>query len=73
MSNTGTLYFIASSATWEITGRTETGEQATIRRTPAELTREIGVGVVAPDRSRVFFIATDTPLMEGSVQVRLTQ
>lgn len=73
MSNTGTRYFIASSTTWEITGRTETGEQVTIRRTPPELTREIGVGVVAPDKSRVFFISTDTPLVEGSVQVRLTQ
>ncbi len=73
MTNTGTRYFLASSMTWEITGRTEAGEQVTIRRTPPELTREIGVGVVAPDHARVFFISTDTPLVEGSVQVRLTQ
>jgi fimbrial chaperone protein len=73
MTNSGTRYFLASSMTWEITGRTETGEQVTIRRTPPELAREIGVGVVAPDRSRVFFISTDAPLVEGSVQVRLTQ
>ena len=34
---------------------------------------DIGVGVVAPDRARKFFVPLDQPLAEDSIKVELIQ
>ena len=71
LGNSGTRYYTAASATWEIRGRAADGTEISLRRTPAEMAELIGVGVVAPGKTRIFFVPTKTPLDEGSIQVRL--
>jgi fimbrial chaperone protein len=68
VTNRGTRYFTAGTHPWEVRGRGEDGTELDMRRTPEEMAREIGVGVVAPGRSRLFFVPTDKLLVEGSVQ-----
>lgn len=71
VANAGNRYFTAASFPWEISGRTADGTEVSFRRNPEDLARLIGVGVVAPGKARVFFVPTETALVEGSVQVRL--
>lgn len=68
IGNQGTRYFTAGTLPWRITGTAEDGTAMDIRIPPAEIARLIGVGVVTPGRSRIFFIPTEKPLVEGSIE-----
>ena len=73
VSNQGTRYFLAGTLPWQISGITPNGEPFEVRRTREEMSGDIGVGVVAPDRTRSFFVPLDQPLAEGSIKVDLIQ
>jgi fimbrial chaperone protein len=68
MANQGTRYFTAGTLPWRITGTAEDGTAVDVRLPPVEIARLIGVGVVTPGRSRIFFIPTEKPLVEGSIE-----
>ena len=36
------------------------------------MTRVIGVGVVAPDKARSFFVPTEAPLVQDSIKVEVS-
>lgn len=71
VTNRGTRYFNAGLLAWTISGRAVDGTEVSLRRTPTEMSRTIGVGVVAPGRTRVFFVPTERPMAPGSVRVAL--
>ena len=71
MKNDGTGIFNASSVPWTIIGLAIDGTPVTYNPSRAQLASIIGVGVVPPGKSRVFFVPTEVPLAEGSVQVQL--
>ncbi len=73
VSNQGTRFFLAGTLPWEISGVTQSGETFEERRTPDEMASAIGVGVVAPDRARIFFVPLEQPLVEESIKVELIQ
>lgn len=73
VSNRGTRFFLAGTLPWQISGETQSGETFEERRTPDEMASSIGVGVVAPDRARIFFVPLDQPLAEESIKVELIQ
>ncbi|MBC2778759.1 fimbria/pilus periplasmic chaperone [Parasphingopyxis marina] len=72
VSNAGTRYFLAGMSDWSIAGTAEDGSEYNRRFTNQELTRVIGVGVVGPGRSRVFFVPTDVPLVQDSVSIEVS-
>lgn len=69
LANDGSRYFYAGTSRWSISGQTVTGEDFDMDFEGNEMTRVIGVGVVAPGRNRVFFIPSDTELMPDSVSI----
>lgn len=71
LGNSGNRYFTAASYRWEISGRGVDGTEVGFSRNQMEMAKLIGVGVVAPGKTRVFFIPTETPLVEGSIQAAL--
>lgn len=73
VSNQGTRYFMAGTLPWQISGTTTSGEAFDVRRTPEEMASAIGVGVVAPDRARIFFVPLEQPLAEESIKIELIQ
>lgn len=68
VKNSGTRYFTAGTLPWRITGTAEDGTAVDIRLPPTEISKLIGVGVITPGRARIFFIPTEKPLVEGSIQ-----
>ena len=71
LSNRGTRYFTASSQPWQVSGTAEDGTMVDVLLPPEELSKLIGVGVVAPGRARIFFIPTEKPLVEGTIQANM--
>ena len=69
--NRGTRYFTAGTVPWRISGTAEDGSAVDFRLTSEEMAKLIGVGVVAPDRARVFFVPTEKPLREGTIQAAM--
>lgn len=71
LANRGTRYFTAGTAPWRVSGTAEDGTALDVRLSPEEMARLIGVGVVAPGRARIFFIPTEKPLVEGTIQASM--
>jgi fimbrial chaperone protein len=71
IANRGTRFFTAGTSPWQVRGTAEDGTVLDVRLPPTEMTRLIGVGVVAPGRARVFFIPTEKPLVEGTIQAQM--
>jgi fimbrial chaperone protein len=73
LANHGTRYFTAGSLPWQIGGKAADGTALDVRLPPEEMAKLIGVGVVAPGRARIFFIPTEKPLVDGTVQASLVR
>lgn len=73
LTNRGTRYFTGGTNRWQIIGTGEDGAVLDLRLPPEEVAKLIGVGVVAPGRSRVFFFPTGKPLREGTIQASMVQ
>ena len=71
LANHGTRYFTAGTMPWRIGGTGEDGTVVDISLAPEEVAKMIGVGVVAPGRARIFFIQTEKPLVEGTIQASM--
>lgn len=71
LANRGTRYFTAGTAPWQISGTAADGSAVDVRLTAEQVSGTIGVGVVAPGRARVFFIPTEKPLVEGTIQASM--
>ncbi|MGL3821225.1 fimbria/pilus periplasmic chaperone [Sphingopyxis sp. R3-92] len=67
VTNRGTRFFLAGNIAWDIAGRTVEGVAVKVRRTPEEMAKAVGVGVVAPDKSRRFFIPFDQVLEPATI------
>lgn len=72
LGNHGTRFFLAGSSKWTVSGTTEAGESYSRTYKGQEMTRVIGVGVVAPDKVRSFFVPTDAPLVQDSIKVEVS-
>jgi fimbrial chaperone protein len=72
VGNKGTRLFLAGSSKWAISGTTESGEAYSRTYQAQEMTRVIGVGVVAPDKVRSFFVPTEAPLVQDSIRVEVS-
>jgi fimbrial chaperone protein len=71
LGNKGTRLFLAGSSKWTISGTTDAGAAYSRTYQAQEMTRVIGVGVVAPDRVRSFFVPTEAPLVQDSIRVEV--
>ena len=71
LANRGTRYFTAGTVPWHVSGTAEDGTAFEVRLSAPEVAKMIGVGVVAPGRTRVFFILTEKPLVEGTIQANM--
>jgi len=71
LANRGTRYFTAGTSPWRLTARTEDGEDVDVLLPAEEMSKLIGVGVVAPGRARIFFIPTEKPLVDGTIQAAM--
>jgi len=71
VGNVGTRYYLAGLSDWTITGKTISGEDFSLSFSGDEASRLIGVGVVAPDTNRIFFIPTDAQLDAASLQIEI--
>lgn len=71
VGNAGTRYFTAGTRPWSISATAADGTPFELNLTSEQVAQLIGVGVVAPDRARVFFIPTEKPLAEGTIQATL--
>lgn len=71
VANRGTRYFTAGTLPWNISGQTEDGTAVNTQLTPEQVAKSIGVGVVAPDRVRTFFIPTERPMAKENLTVTL--
>lgn len=72
LGNHGSRFFLAGSSKWTISGTTEAGEAYSRTYQGQEMTRVIGVGVVAPDKVRSFFVPTEAPLVQDSIKVEVS-
>lgn len=68
LTNRGTRYFTAGTVPWRVAGTAVDGTAVDVQLSAEQMARHIGVGVVAPGRTRVFFIPTDKPLTEGTIR-----
>lgn len=69
LSNKGTRAFSASALAWRIEGVRPDGTPAFTKPSQQELSEAIGVGVVAPGKSRIFFIPTKEDWNDGNLTV----
>ena len=69
LGNSGSRYFLAGLSNWTISGTTVAGEPYEARYSGDEMSRVIGVGVVAPDANRVFFVPTGEPLRPDGITI----
>lgn len=72
LGNTGNRYYHAGALEWHITGTGADGQPYAQTIAPNDVIRSVGVGVVAPDHHRVFFVPTTRPLSDAPVQVSLS-
>lgn len=68
LSNEGTRYFTAGFLPWKISGTAEDGTAVEREMSAEEAGQAMGAGVVAPGRTRVFFIPTEKPLMADTIR-----
>lgn len=73
VSNKGNRYLSAGSVSWQISGSGVDGATSELSRTSADMAKAVGVGVVAPGKSRIFFVPTERLLTAQSVRVTLGQ
>ena len=73
MANRGTRYFTAGTVPWQVSGTAADGTALDVRLSAEQVSGLIGVGVVAPGRARVFFIPTEKPLVEGTIQASMVR
>lgn len=71
--NRGTRYFAAGRSDWTIRGTDETGAAFSEKFTAARIGDSIGMGVVAPGQSRIFFFPLERRLRDGTVSVSFAQ
>lgn len=71
VANRGTRYFTAGTVPWQISGNATDGTAMELKLSALEVSKEIGVGVVAPNRTRVFFIPTEKPMAAGTIKVSM--
>lgn len=71
VENKGDKYFAAGRTEWTIAGTTVAGLPFSRSYTPSEIGSEIGMGVVPPEGARIFFVALDKVLADGSVNVTI--
>lgn len=71
VTNAGSRFMTAGTLVWNIAGTAEDGTAVQLRRAGADMAKAIGVGVVAPGKSRIFFVPTDQPLKAGTIRVTL--
>lgn len=71
VGNAGNRYFLAGLSKWTITGTGEDGSAFEQSYTGEEMSRIIGVGVVAPQANRIFFIPTSDPLRSDSLRISI--
>lgn len=69
--NEGTRYFMAGLSDWLVSGMSSDGKPFEVEFKSGELTRHIGVGVVAPGRARRFFVPTDIKLSPENIRVEI--
>jgi fimbrial chaperone protein len=72
LGNTGSRYFHAGAARWQITGTGADGQPFSQTIEPSDVIRSVGVGVVAPNHHRLFFVPTARPLSDAPITVSLT-
>lgn len=70
VTNNGTRYFTAGMLQWALSGTGANGAPLSQTIEAGQMSRLVGVGVVAPGKSRVFFVPT-TEAFQGNVQVNL--
>lgn len=73
MANRGTRYFTAGTVPWQVSGTAADGTALDVRLSAEQVSGLIGVGVVGPGRARVFFIPTEKPLVEGTIQASMVR
>lgn len=73
VSNKGTRFLSAGAVNWNISGSGSDGVSSEIKRTAAEMGQVVGVGVVAPGKSRIFFVPTGKLLNAETVRITLGQ
>ncbi|AIT82820.1 fimbrial biogenesis chaperone [Novosphingobium pentaromativorans] len=71
VGNDGNRFFLAGTSDWLIRATTTTGEPFEKSFTGEQISKIIGVGVVAPGKHRRFFVPVDKDLAKGSVSVEL--
>lgn len=69
--NLGTRFMTAGTVPWQVAGTTVDGERLNLRLSAEEMAKAIGVGVVAPGKSRIFFVPTKKLMRTNSVNVAL--
>lgn len=73
LANHGKRYFTAGTVPWQVRGTAEDGSVLDVRLSREEMAKAIGVGVVAPGQTRIFFIPTEKPLVDGTIQASLVR
>jgi fimbrial chaperone protein len=71
VGNDGNRYMLAGMSAWTLSGTTTDGQPFERKFEPEELTKLIGVGVVAPGKHRIFRLPLDTPLTDQSIKVQI--
>jgi fimbrial chaperone protein len=70
LANKGNSYFSASELSWSISGTTASGTAVRLTPSRAEMANNIGVGVVAPGKTRTFFVPTEQSLTGATVALK---
>lgn len=72
VGNSGNGYFLAGLSKWTITGKTAAGADfEKTYKAGDDLSKVIGVGVVAPGGDRIFMIPTDEKLADGTTTISI--
>lgn len=71
VANDGNGMLLAGQLAWRLVGTTKSGEPFERKFTPAELGTIVGVGVVAPGKTRKFFFPLDADIELASVSAEL--
>ena len=69
ISNSGDRYFGAGSTNWTVNATTLDGSPFSQRFSDSEIRLHTGLGIVAPDQARVFFIPLEQDLNPGGVDI----
>ena len=72
VGNSGSRFFLAGMSDWKLTGTTVDGAPFERTYVGEEMARVIGVGVVGPDRNRVFLIPLEDDLDTDSISIEIS-